>query len=92
MMYVTKIKMKPGCSHSSNLLEIDQLYITGCTNQGYFPKAVIHDHVKTNPGTIKVNIRPYPNVIDAVSINGEKYVRSAPNAYGHDNLLNLPRD
>lgn len=92
MMYVTKIKMKTGCSSSNNLIEIDELYITGCTNPGYFKKAVIHDHVKKNPGSIKVNIQPYPNVVEAVSVNGEKYVRSSPNAYGHDNLMSLPRE
>ena len=92
MMYVTKIKMKTGCTSSNNLIEIDELYITGCTNPGYFKKAVIHDHVKKNPGSIKVNIQPYPNVVDAVSVNGEKYVRSSPNAYGHDNLMSLPRE
>lgn len=92
MMYVTKIKMKPGCANSNNLVEIDELYITGCTTPGYFKKAVIHNHVKKNPGSIQVNIWPHPNVVDAVSQNGEKYVRSSPNAYGHDNLLSLPRE
>ncbi len=92
MMYVTKIKMKPGCAYSNNLVEIDELYITGCTNPGYFKKGVIHDYVKENPGSIQVDIRPNPNVVAAVSVNGEKYVRSAPNAYGHDNLLSLPRE
>lgn len=29
-MYATKIKMKPGCYNSSNLLEIDSFYIEGC--------------------------------------------------------------
>jgi hypothetical protein len=92
MMYVTKIKMKQGCYYSSNLVEIDQLYITGCDNPGYFKKAVIHDYVKENPGSIKVDRYPYPVVIDAVSVNGEKYVRSSPNGYTHDNLLDLPRE
>ena len=92
MMYVTKIKMKQGCYNSSNLLEIDQLYITGCENPGYFKKAAIHDYVKKNPGSIKVYRHPYPSVIDAVSVNGEKYVRSSPNDYALDNLLCLPRE
>ena len=92
MMYVTKIKMKQGCYSSSKLTEIDQLYIEGCTNPGYFKKSVIHDHVKANPGSIKVGINPYPVIIDAVSANGEKYVRSSPNSSTHDNLLDLPRD
>ena len=92
MMYVKKIKMKPGCYNSNNLVEIDELYISGCTNPGFFKKAVIHDFVKENPGSIKVDRWPNPDVVDAVSQNGEKYVRSSPNAYGHDNLLNLPRE
>lgn len=91
-MKAVKIKMKAGCRSSNNLTEIDEIYIIGCTNPGYFKKAVIHDFVKENPGTIQVDIWPNPDVVDAVSVNGEKYVRSAPNAYGHDNLLSLPRE
>ena len=91
-MKATKIKMKSGCQKSSSLLEIDEIYITGCTDPGYYKKAVIHDHVKKNPGSIQVDIWPYPDVVHAVSVNGEKYVRSSPNAYGHDNLLSLPRE
>ena len=92
MMYVTKIKMKAGCSRSYNLVEIDELYITGCTNPGYFKKSDVHDFVKEYPDSIRVNIWPCPVIVDAISTNGEKYVRSAPNAYGHDNLLCLPRE
>ncbi|OUP62156.1 hypothetical protein B5F12_10950 [Pseudoflavonifractor sp. An176] len=91
-MYATKIKMKPGCNHSRNLLEIDSVYIEGCTNPGFFKKDVLHDFLKENPGTIQVKISPYPNVISAISSKGEKYVRSTPNDYTHDNLLDLPRE
>lgn len=91
-MKAIKIKMKAGCRYSNNLTEIDEIYITGCNNPGYFKKAIIHDYVKENPGSIQVDTWPYPDVIDAVSSNGEKYVRSSPNAYGHDNLLSLPRE
>ena len=62
MMYVTKIKMKQGCYYSSSLVEIDQLYITGCENPGYYKKAVIHDYVKENPGSIKVGLRSVVSV------------------------------
>ncbi len=92
MMYVTKIKMEKGCYSSSELTEIDELYITGCQNPGYYKKGVIHDFVKENPGSIEVCRYPYPAVIGAISANGEKYVRSSPNDYTHDNLLDLPRD
>ena len=48
-MKVTKIKMKPGCHYSSNLVEIDQLYITGCDEPGFYKKSVVHDYVKDHP-------------------------------------------
>ena len=35
---------------------------------------------------------PYPDVVPAVSSNGEKYVRSEPNDTVNDNLLKLPRE
>lgn len=92
MMYVTRIKMKSGCYYSSKLVEIDELYITGCDAPGYYKKEAIHDYVKKNPGSIKVDKYPYPDVIDAISINGEKYVRSSPNDNTRDNLLELPRE
>lgn len=90
-MYATKIKMKPGCYSSQDLIEIDEIYIEGCDNPGLFKKADIHDYVKDHPSTIQVKIFPYPNVIPAISSRGEKYVRSTPNEYTHDNLLDLPR-
>ena len=91
-MTVTKIKMKPGCANSNDLLEIDSLYIGDCGNPGFFTKSIIHNFLKDNPGSIQVGIYPYPNVIPATSSRGEKYVRSSANAYLRDNLLNLPRE
>ena len=90
-MYATKIKMKHGCYSSGSLLEIDSVYIEGCKDPGFFKKAVLHDFLKENPGAIQVKIWPYPNVVPATSSAGEKYVRSTPNDYTHDNLLDLPR-
>ena len=90
-MNATKIKMKQGCYNSKDLLEIDSIYIEGCTNLGFFKKAVLYDYLKEHPGSIQVNIYPYPNVVPALSSRGEKYVRSAPDAYGYDDLLDLPR-
>ena len=91
-MKATKLKMKAGCGTSNNLLEIDSIYITGCTNEGYFKKSNIHDFVKDNPGSIQVDIYPYPNLIQAISSNGEKYAKSSNNNTTKDNLLNLPRE
>ena len=91
-MRATKIKMKSGCGKSDNLLEIDSVYVTECTNPGYYKKEVLHDHLKKNPGTIQVDIWPYPNVVPATSVNNEKYAKSSPNTSNKDNLLCLPRE
>lgn len=91
-MKATKIKMKPGCGSSNNLLEIDKIYLTGCAENGYYSKATIYDYLKNNSGTIQVDIYPYPDLQPMVSQNGEKYVRSEPNYSGKDNLLCLPRE
>lgn len=91
-MYATKIKMQRGCYNSQSLLEIDKIYIEGCNNPGFFKKAVLHDYLKKHPGTIRVKIPPYPDIVPAVSINREKYVRSSPNVSERDNILSLPRE
>ena len=91
-MRITKIKMTYGNYYSNNLLEIDELYISGCTNPGWFKKSLVHDYVKSHKGSIQVNIYPYPDIEPMVSIYGEKYVRSTPDSTRKDNLLNLPRE
>lgn len=91
-MKATKIKMKSGCGNSSNLVEIDQIYLEGCQENGYYSKASIYDFLKKNPNSIQVNIYPYPDLQPMISQNGEKYVRSEPDYTGKDNLLNLPRE
>lgn len=92
-MIATKIKMKAGCNTSYNLLEIDKIYLKGVAEEGFYPKAVIHDYLKENPEAhIEVNIYPYPKLEPVVSQNGEKYVRSKANTNYRDNLLNLPRE
>lgn len=91
-MYATKIKMQTGCYYSQKLTEIDEVYIEGCNNPGFFKKEVLYDFLKKSPGSIKVKRYPYPEVIPALSANNEKYVRSTPNDYQHDNLLELPRE
>ena len=91
MIYATKIKMRTGCRNSKKLTEIDFIYLEGVDRPGFYTKEAIHDYLKVYPGTIKVNISPYPDVIPAVSIYREKFVKSEPNQYGDDNLLCLPR-
>lgn len=91
MIYATKIKMRTGCRNSQKLTEIDSIYLEGVDEPGFYTKESIHDYLKVYPATIKVNLRTYPEVIPAVSIYREKYVKSEPNQYGDDNLLCLPR-
>ena len=74
---------KSKCSEAANTLR---------ANPGFFKKSVIHDYVKEHPSSIQVKIYPYPDVVPATSINGEKYVRSSPNGSERDNLLSLPRE
>lgn len=88
MQYVIRIKMQPGCENSNYPEEIDSLYIDG---RGLVSKGILYDEIKRNSVSIKVGIAPYPDVVPAVSSKGEKYVKSTPNQYGHDNLLSLPR-
>ena len=91
-MKATRIKMQYGCKYSQNLEEIDSIWIDGCDTPGFYKKATVYDYLKAHPHTIQVNIYPYPNLIPAISIRGEKYVRSTSNGYQHDNLLDLPRE
>lgn len=91
-MKVTKIRMRHGCQYSDNVVEIDSLYIPDCKEPGFYAKESIHDYVKKHPNSIYVDRYPYPNVVPAVSANGEKYVRSESNDTVNDNLLKLPRE
>ena len=91
-MKAIKIKMKSGCGQSNNLLEIDSIYITGCKDERYYKKGDVHDSLVSNPGSIQVNISPYPNLIPMTSSNNEKYVKSTSNSSKVDNLLSLPRE
>lgn len=69
--------------------DIAQIYIHG---EGWIKKGDLHDYLKNNPKTVMVNIRPYPYLIPAVSSRGEKYVKSTPDSWKHDDLMDLPRE
>lgn len=86
----TAIKMKNGSYYSEDLLEIDKIYLEH-SKDGWYSKAVIHDHVKQHPGDVVVGNNSGPDVIPCISVNGEKYVKSSPNNLKRDNLLSLPR-
>ncbi|WP_303864332.1 DUF3892 domain-containing protein [Alkalibaculum bacchi] len=82
--------MRRMIAQGKSLVEIDSLYIEGCTSPGWYSKALVHDAVKNTPGSIQVNIYPYPDILPAISSRGEKYVKSSPNESANDNLLKLP--
>lgn len=89
MLYAEKIKMKYGCWNSQYPEEIDQIYIR---SYGWYGKEYLHNYVKANPRSIAVNIWPYPCLIPATSSNQEKYVRSNPDIWKHDDLMDLPKE
>lgn len=88
MRYAEKIKMMRGKENSTELLEIDKIYVSGI---GWKPKAYYYDYLAIYPNSIAVNIYPYPKLINQLSPNREKFVKSEPDKFGFDNLLNLPR-
>ena len=88
MLYATQLKMNYGRNNSRYPEDIDQIYIY---EYGWYEKESIHNFLKENPGAIVVNIPPYPSLIPAISKNGEKYVRSNPDIYKHDDLMDLPK-
>lgn len=92
MIRATKIRMKTYCNNSLKLEEIKDIKLEGnIENPGWFSKESIHDFIKEKNGEVNVNIYPYPKLI-AVTTQTEKYVKSTPNNYGYDNLLELPRE
>lgn len=89
MNYAEKIKMKRGKESSNELLEIDEIYVSGI---GWKSKAYYYDYLTMYPNSLAVNIYPYPKLVKRLSSNNEKFVKSVPDRYGFDNLLNLPRE
>lgn len=84
-MKAIKIKMKRNCGDSRNVQDIDSIYIDAANT--YWKKSEVYDYLQKFPKTITVNIAPYPYLIPAMSIQGEKYVRSVANGTSKDNLL-----
>lgn len=93
MIKAVKIRMKQYSKDSMKLEEIKDIKLEGdLTNPGWFSKESIHDYIKYKNGVVNVDIYPtYPKLI-AVTTTTDKYVKSTPNKYGFDNLLELPRE
>ena len=89
MLYATKLRMNYGRRNSTYPEDINQIYIQG---HGWYDKEYLHNYLKQNPKSIAVNIYPHPYLIPAISSNREKYVRSNPDPYKHDDLMDLPKE
>ncbi len=89
-----EIRLNSGCISPKSCNDISEIKIRDefIKTEEWKTKAFVHDKVKAFPGSIKVNIAPYPDLVPATSIKGEKYVRSEANDTEHDNLLKLPRE
>lgn len=88
MKYAEKIRMIWGKENSTNLMEIDEIYVSSI---GWQKKSYYYDYLSNYPSSIAVNIYPYPKLIKQLSVNNEKFVKSEANSNGFDNLLSLPR-
>ncbi len=86
------IRLNWGCTSPKSCNDISEIRIRDTWGtEDWKAKGVVHDIVKASPGAVQVNIAPYPDLVPATSMYGEKYVRSEPNDTEHDNLLKLPR-
>lgn len=92
MIKAVKIRMKQYSKDSMRLEEIKDIKLEGdLNNPGWFRKEDVHDYIKNSNGIVNVDIYPYPKLI-AVTTSTDRYVKSTPNKYGYDNLLELPRE
>ena len=87
--FATKIKMNYGRWSSQYPEDIDKIYVQTC---GWIEKEDLHDYLKKYPRSVVVNLPPYPPLIPAISRQREKYVRSNPDIYKHDDLMDLPKE
>lgn len=86
-MFVTTIKMVPGST------TIAMIFVTTAEGEGgYVPKDILHDYLRDNPDSVRVNIPPYPALVPVTSRQGVKFVRTKRNSNTNDNLLRLPRE
>ena len=86
------IRMKKGRENFNSLLEIDEVYLKYNNKGEWYKKEALYDYLMEHPKTIKVGQVNGPYMIPAISVNGEKYVKSSPNDTKEYNLLRLPKE
>lgn len=88
----TKIKMKSGCETSFRVSEIESIYVVGeLIAEGWYSTQFLYHFVKHIPGSIQVNVPPFPNLQANVGPKGEKGVISKMGQSKRDKLMSLPR-
>lgn len=97
MMKAVKIHLVPYHSSFHGLWEIDSIYLIGSPAEkisckGFYSTDKIYDYLTKHPGSIEVNLPPYPKLIPILSPypRRKKLVRSSPDHSANDNLFNLP--
>jgi hypothetical protein len=78
-------------SLENQLLEIEQIFLTGIALEDFYRRESVYDFIKKG-NDVYVGIFPNPKLTAVVSKDNEKYVRSSTNKCTHDNLLSLPRE
>jgi len=93
-MVATKISMKKSTAAADELLQIDRVYVVGNVyfQTGWYKTDFLHDYLKSNPGSIQVNLRPFPALAPVTGGRNEKYVMSSLDMQNRDSLLGLPRE
>ena len=87
----TSIRMKDGCYYSSSCQEIADIYLDGSKN-GWYSKVEVHDYVKDNPNSIRVNIGQItPTLYTQLALMAKSMWSRQANDSPHDNLLKLTR-
>ena len=77
--------MRQGCETRPEITEIDEIYLEGI---GYHRKEAIFDYLIFHPGSIRVGVEPYPEIMPATSLSCAKYLISSLDS--QDRLLDLP--
>ena len=94
-LYISKIKMKPGCLYSEKLTDIQEFYSDGmrCTPPGWYSVEVVWTHLLKSPWKpIHLNVYPYPYLIPAKTADGVIYIRSTVENSMRDHIFDLPRE
>ena len=90
-MKATKVKMISGFENSNETPEIARIDIEDCDTRGLYTPAELYDIVKEKPGSVCVDIPPYPKLVPIKSKMHGNFVRAAKNRFEKDKLMDLPR-